>query len=140
MKALLMLTAALETATGLALLWLPLRVVALLVGGSLDTPAALVVARIAAAALLAIGVACWLARNEVRTRAARGVVTAILVYNAGTVAVLVYAAIGLGLFGIGLWPVTVAHGILAVWCVASLRPRAARISVEPATPSGRSFS
>jgi hypothetical protein len=44
MKALFIATAVLEAATGLALLGLPSLVVSLLIGGSLDTPAALVVA------------------------------------------------------------------------------------------------
>jgi len=47
MNTLLIATAAVETATGLALLGLPLLVVSLLLGGSLDTPATLVVARMA---------------------------------------------------------------------------------------------
>lgn len=121
MKSLLIVTAAGETATGVALLGLPSLVVSLLLGGSLDTPAALIVARVAGAALLALGVACWLARNDEQTRAARGLIAALLLYNIAAVAVLVYAGIGLSLSGIGLWPAVILHVALAIWCFTCLR-------------------
>jgi len=121
MKTLLIVTAGIEAATGLALLGLLSLVVSLLLGGSLDTSAALVVARVGGAALLSIGVACWLARNDQQSRAATGLIAALLLYNIAAVAVLVYAGIGLGLSGIGLWPAVILHAALAVWCVACLR-------------------
>jgi len=121
MKSLLIVTAAAEMATGLALLVLPSLVVSLLLGGSLDTPAAQVVARMTGAALLSLGVACWLARNDEMSRAAVGVVAAMLLYNVAAVSVLLYASIGLGLSGIGLWPAVILHVALAVWCIACLR-------------------
>ena len=62
-KKLLILTALVETATGVMLLVSPTRVVAVLLGASLDAPAALVVARMAGAAVLSLGCACWLARG-----------------------------------------------------------------------------
>jgi len=116
-----MVTAAAETATGLALLGLPMLVASLLLGASLDTPAALVVARVTGAALLSIGIACWLARNDAQSRAARGLIAALLLYNAAVTAVLVHAGTGLGLFGIGLWPAVVLHVAMAAWCIACLR-------------------
>jgi pyridoxal biosynthesis lyase PdxS len=121
MKSLLIVTAAAETATGLALLGVPSLVVSLLFGGSLDTPAVLAVARITGAALISIGLACWLARNDPQSRAAAGVIAALSFYNAAAVVVLVHAGLGLGLSGIGLWPTVVLHAALAVWCVACLR-------------------
>ena len=121
MKNLLTVTAGIEAATGLALLGSSSLVVSLLFGGSLDTPAALVVAHVTGAALLSLGVACWLARNDEKSRAAGGVVTAMLMYNVAAVAVLAYAGIGLGLSGIGLWPAVVLHAALAAWCIACLR-------------------
>ncbi len=121
MKVLLVVTAASEAVTGLALLLLPSMVVSLLLGATLDTPSGLVVARVAGAALLALGTACWLARNDLQSRAAKGLIAALLLYNAAAVTVIVYAALGLALSGIGLWPAVVLHVALAVWCVACLR-------------------
>jgi len=121
MKSLLTVTAAVETATGLALLGLPLVVVSLLLGGSLDTPAALVVARMTGAALLSLGVACWLARADEKSRGAVGLVTAMTLYNLAAVAILAYAGLGAGLSGVGLWPAVLLHVALAAWCIASLR-------------------
>jgi hypothetical protein len=120
MKLLLIMTAAVETATGLALLGLPSPVASLLLGTSLDTPSALVVARVAGAALLSLGVACWLARNDEKSRGVVGLVTAMTLYNVAAVSVLVHASIGLGLTGIGLWPAVVLHVALTVWCFTCL--------------------
>jgi hypothetical protein len=44
-----------------------------------------------------------------------------LLYNVGTVAVLTFAGIGLGLHGIALWPAVILHAVMAVWCIACLR-------------------
>ncbi len=121
MKPLLIVTAAAETATGLALAGLPLLVVSLLLGGLPATPAVEVVARVTGSALLSLGVACWLARNDSQGAAARGLVTALLLYNVATAVVLIHAGMGLRLSGIGLWPVAVFHAAMAVWCIACLR-------------------
>jgi len=121
MRNLLIVTAVAETATGLALLELPSLVVSLLFGGSLDTPTALAVARIIGSALISIGVACWLARNDPQSRAAAGLIAALLFYNAAAAVVLAHAGLGLGLSGIRLWPTVVLHAALAIWCVACLR-------------------
>jgi hypothetical protein len=121
MKVLLVCTAALEAATGLALLLSPSLVAALLLGASLDAPAPLVVARVAGAALLSLAVACWLARNDGASRAARGVVAAMLLYNVAAVAVLAYGGAVLGFSNFILWSVVVLHAALAVWCIACLK-------------------
>jgi hypothetical protein len=123
MKALLMTTAVIEIVTGIALLTIPAMLAPTLLGAVLDTPAGLIVARIAGAALISLGVACWLARKDTQSRAARGVVTAMLLYNIGAVAVLAYAGMGLKLSGIGLWPAILLHTALTAWCVACLRTK-----------------
>ncbi|NJD31726.1 MAG: hypothetical protein FIB04_07560 [Gammaproteobacteria bacterium] len=117
MKNLLTMSAVIEVGAGLALLALP---AALLFGPPLDTPAGATVVRVAGAALLAIGVACWLARGDSQSRAARGLISALVIYNAGTVIAMVYAGLRLGLSSSGLWPAALIHAVMTVWCVASL--------------------
>ena len=114
---LLVVTAIVEAGTGLALVMVPSVVTTILLGATLDPPVALVVARIAGVALLSLGVACWLASKEARSRASRGLIAAMLLYNVAVPVVLALA----GLYGIGLWPVVLAHAALAVWCMACLR-------------------
>jgi hypothetical protein len=120
-RTLLIVTAFAETATGLMLLVSPTLVVAFLLGASLAAPAALVVARMAGAALLALGCACWLARNDGPNRAVGGMVAVMLLYNSVAVAVLANAGIGASLVGILTWPAVALHAALAVWCIACLR-------------------
>jgi hypothetical protein len=121
MKNLLVVTALLEAVTGLALIVSPSLLVSLLAGAALDTPGGLLAARVAGAALLSLGLACWLARDDGRSRAARGLVAAMLLYNVVAVAVLVFAGFGLKLSAIGLWPAVFLHIVLAVWCIACFR-------------------
>ena len=120
-KYLFIVTAVIEAATGVALLLSPPLPVSLLLGASLDTPTGLVVGRVAGAALLSLGIACWLARNDEQSRAATGLIAAMLLYNTAVAAVLVYAGIGLRLAGVGTWPAVLLHAALAVWCLACLR-------------------
>ena len=120
MSRLLKLTAIIETATGLGLMATPSVVVRLLLGSPLDTSAAVMLARVAGAALLALGVACWLARDDTQSRAARGLVVAMLMYNIPATAVLAFAGIALGLHGVALWPAVALHAVMAVWCITTL--------------------
>src|SRR5947207_4782949 len=96
MGRLLKLTALIEAATGLALLALPSFVVRLLLGAEISG-ASMPLGRVAGAALLALGVACWLARDDTQSRATRGLVVAMLMYNIAATAVLALAGIGLWL-------------------------------------------
>jgi hypothetical protein len=118
---LLILTALAEAPLGITLLVTPSLVTGLLLGVSLDSPAALVVGRVAGVALLALGLACWLTRDDARSRAARGLVAALLLYNGATIALLLHAGTGLQLAGVLLWPAVGVHAALAALCVACLR-------------------
>jgi len=120
MKNLLATTAVLEFGTGLLLVSIPSVLATLLLGAQLDTDVGLTVARVGGLALLAIGTACWLARLDGHSRVARGMAGAMVIYNAGTVAILLHAGLALRLSGIGLWPVVVAHAAMTVWCTTSL--------------------
>jgi hypothetical protein len=87
-------TAAIEAGAGLALLFVSSVTVDLLLGAPLEAPASLTVARVGGIALLALGIACWLARDDTQSLAGRGLVAAMVVYNLGIVAVLGAAGIG----------------------------------------------
>jgi hypothetical protein len=121
MKALLITTAISEITTGIALLAVPALLVSILLGATLDTSAGLAVARLAGAALLSLGVACWFGSRDTQSRAAIGIVAAMLLYNLAAVALLVSLRYYAGMTGMGLLPASALHAVLAVWCIACLR-------------------
>ena len=120
---LLIVTASIETSIGLTLLLSPSVVAGLLLGATLDAPAALIVGRVAGAALLSLGGACWLARDDGSSRAVRGLIAMMLPYNSAAGAVLADAGARAGLVGVLMWPAVALHVGLAVWCVAYIRSR-----------------
>jgi small basic protein len=120
MKLLLIITAALELATGLGLLLIPNVVVSNLLGVSLDSSAGFVVGRIGGAALVALAIICWQSRSGERGGPSTGVIEALLFYNLAAMAVLAYAGIRLELRSALLWPVIVLHFGLGVWCMLNL--------------------
>ena len=71
--------------------------------------------------MLALSVACGLARTDSQSHAARGLVAAMLLYNVIAVAVLAYAGIGLGLHSMALWPIVFLHAAMTFWCLICLR-------------------
>jgi hypothetical protein len=123
MKNFLVATAVLEFGTGLVLVAFPSALATLLFGAQLDTPVGLTVARLGGVALLAIGTTCWLARLDGQSRVVRGLAGAMVIYNAGAVAIFVYAGLAIRLSGVGLWPVVVAHAAMATWCITVLVSR-----------------
>ena len=120
MNRLLKLTAIIEAATGLGLIAVPAVVVRLLLGAEISG-ATIPLGRVAGVALLALGVACWLASYDEQSCAARGLVSAMVLYNLGAVVILGAAGMGSQPVGIALWPAVILHAAMAVWCVASLR-------------------
>jgi hypothetical protein len=121
MNILLAVTAVIEVGAGLALMCCPSATVALLLGTPLDTPAAATLGRVAGAALLTLGFACWLAHYDAKSRAARGLVIAMVLYNLGAVVILGIAGIRSQPVGVALWPAVVLHTAMTVWCIACLR-------------------
>src|SRR6476469_3599664 len=120
MKPLLLVTAVLEAGIGVGLLVVPSAVAQVLLGAPLELPAALTVARVAGVALLALGVACWLAAFDSQSCAARGVASAMVIYNLGAAIILGVAGIQSARAGIGLWPAVILHVAMTGWCIMNL--------------------
>jgi hypothetical protein len=119
MDRLLKLTALIEAATGLGLIAVPAVIVRLLLGGEL-IGAGIPLGRVAGVALLALAVACWFASHEVQNRTARGLASAMMLYNVGVILILGAAGLPSRPVGIALWPAVILHAAMSVWCVASL--------------------
>ncbi len=111
MKKLLALAAAIEAATGLALMIYPPLVTRLLLGEGVSG-AGVALGRVAGFALLGLGLACWpgLESAGVNTPALR----ALLTYNLLATLYLVYLGIGGRLVGSLLWPAVVIHTVLTI--------------------------
>ena len=116
MKHLLVATAAIESGAGLALLSFPSMSAALLLGSPLTTADSVALGRVAGAALFALGIASWLARNE-QSASAKGVLAAMTVYNIAATIILAVFGIERHPAGIALWSVVLLHAAMSVWCV-----------------------
>jgi hypothetical protein len=113
-----MATAVTEVAAGLALLLAPALVITLLLPGpATNTHVAL--GRLAGAALLSLGAACWWARADAGSAASRALVAGMAVYNAAVIAIVLMGSFG-SLSRPVLWVVVLVHGIMAAWCVSLL--------------------
>jgi len=119
MNLLLKLTAIIEAATGLGLIAVPAIVVRLLLAAEISG-ATIPLGRVAGVALLALGVASWLASYDEQSCAARGLLSAMVLYNFGATLILAMAGIGSGFVGIALWPAVVLHAAMTIWCITSL--------------------
>lgn len=125
-KALLVVTAVLELAAGIALLTVPWLASTLLLGAALGSPESVLVGRIGGAALLSIALICWLGRNHGGNGQAIGLVGGLVVYNVTVAVLLFYAGVVDKMAGVGLWPAVGLHSAMSIWCVAQLRPDAVR--------------
>lgn len=128
MKTLLTVSAFFEAPVGLLLLVVPGIVFPILMGAPLESSSAFVMARLAGAAILALAIACWQARDT--GPAAASIAIAMLFYNVAATAVIGHASIRLGMSSVFLWPVMVLHSVLALWCAFTLwavRNRAAKV-------------
>ncbi len=126
LRTILTLEAFIEVAAGVAALVAPVFAVSLLLGATLDSAAAIIVTRVTGAALITIGVMNWAGRSEPNGRAAKGIIAGMVFYNVAVVGLLVYAFLGAGLSGIGIWPAVVLHTGMAAWCSAKFRQRIPR--------------
>jgi hypothetical protein len=128
MKALLTVFVLVEVGVGLILGIYPSLMTRLLFTTQLDTTTAVITGRVAGIALLSLLIACWVARNDVQSLVARGIVAGMLLYNAGVVALLLAAGMAPDLTGVLLWPAIVVHAAQTVWCVICLLFRGARVA------------
>jgi hypothetical protein len=101
---------ALEVATGLAFIIDPQAVTRLLLGADL-IGAGIAVGRVAGIALLALGLACWMSRQDVNKTAT---LPAILGYNLLVAAFFMYLGLAGELVGILLWPAFAIHAVLTL--------------------------
>jgi hypothetical protein len=123
MKNLLMVKVAPELLAGFVLAFFLSLLASILLGSHLVgpiSPVGAVIDRIAGAALLAFGIACWLARSATQNRATSGVVAALLFYDAAVVATFLLARFSAGLGGIALWPAIALHSALGISSVFAL--------------------
>jgi hypothetical protein len=122
LKLLLLVTALVESGAGIALLVALSWVTKLLLGEGPTSPQSLVLGQIMGAALVSIGVACWLASDR-EPSGQRGMVGSLLIYNLAVPALLIHATVAYGTHGIALWPAGILHTTLAIWCVLCLQSR-----------------
>jgi hypothetical protein len=120
MRTLMLVKFAVEILAGLAFSFFPSALFVILLGVPLDDPGAYAF-RMFGAAIFAIGLACWLAREDSASMAARALITATAFYDVAFVALLLAARFVGGLSGIALWPTVVLHSGLAVCSLFCLR-------------------
>jgi hypothetical protein len=113
-----LVTAGIEIGAGLALIVVPALVISLLFSPS-EIQTAVAIGRVAGAALVSLGAACWWARHDEGSAASRGLVSGLLIYNAAVVALVLSGSFGS--LGLPLWAVVMVHGAMAIWCVLLLR-------------------
>jgi hypothetical protein len=109
------IAAAIEAATGAALIAAPHLVVRLLIGASLSA-GGIAIGRVCGFALLSLGLACRPSRTVITAQ----VVSALLTYNLPTALYLGYLGVMAGFSGYLLWPACVLHALLALLLARSL--------------------
>jgi hypothetical protein len=124
-KTLLNLKSGVELLAGLAIAVFPSKVVWFLFGAPLETPGGVLLGRFAGVALLTLGIACWFAGQDSQSRAAAGLIAALLFYDASVVAIFLFARLSIGIAGIALWPAIMVHSALGIWsavCLGKAQP------------------
>ena len=126
-KALVMVSSTIEAATGLALIIDPELVARILLGTDL-LGGGIAVSRVAGAALLALGLACWPGKDDATAQTT----CALFLYNFLAAIYLGYLRAGGGFVSYLLWPVCALHALLALLLA---RPAYAKFSpVRAARP------
>ena len=108
-RALMVLSATIEMATGAAFLIAPgLAEQALL--GQAVSGAGIAITRVAGLALLSLGLACWPGQQDITLQAKR----ALLIYNLLAALYLGYLRVAGGFESYLLWPASIFHAVLTV--------------------------
>jgi hypothetical protein len=113
----LTVTAIVEAAAGIALFIVPELPLKLLLGVSEVAPEAALLARVAGAALLALGIASGLGRTAGSGSAQTGLFVGLLIYDMAAAVLLGHAGLVSGMAGPALWPAVGVHAVMSVWCV-----------------------
>jgi hypothetical protein len=115
----LVASAVLEAGAGLALLLMPSPVLTLLLASPASRDA-VAVGRLAGAALLSLGAACWWSRADADSSASRALVAGMSVYNAAVIAIVLTGSFG-SPGRLVLAVAAVLHAAMAAWGVSLLR-------------------
>jgi len=112
----------LETVAGLGLLVDPAGGASALFGSSMEGPG-VAIGRIGGGGLLALGIACWLARKTPTAPASLGVAWAYLAYNVVACVTLAWAGVALGGNSLPALGASVLHGVLGAAVLGALFAR-----------------
>jgi apolipoprotein N-acyltransferase len=112
----------LETVAGLGLLVDPAGGAMALFGSSMEGPG-VAIGRIGGGGLLALGIACWLARKTPTAPASVGVAWGYLVYNVVTCVTLAWASVALAGGSLPALGASALHGILGAAVLVALLGR-----------------
>ena len=117
-KKLLTLTTVLEGSTGLIIIIAPEPVVSMLLGAELNESTGIFMSRLTGVSLVTLSIFCWSQRNGQRDDAI-GRTKALLFYNIAAAVLLIVAWIS-GFRGLGIWPASLLHAGMALWCIKVL--------------------
>ena len=120
-RTLVVLDAAIEVATGAALIIYPTLVVRALLGAGLSG-GGIAVGRVAGMGLLCLGFACWPGGDNATAQATKALFT----YNLLVAVYLGYLAVGGGFVSYVLWPAFALHALLTVLLARPAYERARR--------------
>jgi hypothetical protein len=109
----------LESVAGLGLIIDPAGGASALLGSSMEGPG-IVIGRIGGGGLLALGIACWLARKTPEAPASVGVAWAYLAYNAVTCITLAWESVTLGGDSLPAVGAAVLHGVVGAALLGAL--------------------
>ena len=121
-RMLVRISAAIEAATGVALIAVPELVARLLLGTELDS-GGVAVARVAGFGLFALGLGCWPGEGDATASAVR----ALVAYNLLAGLYLGYLRAGGGFVSYLLWPACALHVVLGILLVLAAYSKTSKV-------------